>query len=250
MIKYTINKAFERNFPYPIWKIEVDCAHAQLAIESRNPDSTLPHFTVLNFDGSVRLEEFEVDAREWTLEDIQGDYLILKRYGDYSPIQAGIQIIHIPSKSSLYTYMEYVIKDVYHNTIHAFHRSIPAGLIFYIDIATGEISNQKDLNNEFPLREIHYPLPYQGTLPSFIKNLTIIGQIWLQPYRDLFLWSYHTQIADKYNLNLSLSSKHELYDSKIILEDLDKLIPQPYFIVKEHIFFLSSNKMKISSYLV
>lgn len=250
MIKYTINKAFERNFQFPIWKIEVDCAHAQIAVESRNPESTLPIFSVFTFDGNFTLKDFEVDSREWTLEDIQGDYLILKRFGDYSPVQAGIQVVHIPSKTSVFTYMEYVIKDVYQNTIQAYHRSIPSGLYFYIDIPTGEITNKLEGEKVFTPRDIHYPIPFQGKIPSFLQEITYVDQIWLQPYRDLFLWSYHSHTSDKYNLNLSLSSKNELYDSKIIIEDLDKLIPQPYFTVKEHIFFLSSNKMKISSYLV
>ena len=250
MTKYTINKAFERNFPHPIWKIEVDCAHAQIAVECRNQDSTLPFFSVFNFEGRDLLEQYEVDSREWTLEDIQGDYLILKRFGDYSPVQSGIQVIHIPSKTSLFTYMEYVIKDVYQNYIQAYHRSIPSGLWFYINITTGEISNKLIAENDFPLRDIHYPIPFQGKMPPFLHEITFVDQIWLQPFHDLFLWSYHSCAANKYNLNLSLSSKNELYDSKIIIEDLDKLIPQPYFTVKEHIFFLSSNKMKISSYLV
>ncbi|MCA5006330.1 hypothetical protein [Sphingobacterium bovistauri] len=250
MNKYTINKAFERIFPYPIWKIEVDCAHAQIAIESRNPQTTLPIFSVLSFEGNYTLENYEVDSKEWTLEDVQGDFLILKRYGDYSPVQAGIQVIHTPSSTSIFTYMEYVIKEVYKDVIIAHHRSIPAGLVFYIDIKTGEISNQNTEIQEFPFRNIQYPIPYQGNLPSFLNEISYIDQIWLQPYHDLFLWSYHSQTSNKYNLNLSLSSKNELYDSKVVINDMDKLIPQPYFTVKEHIFFLSSNKMKISSYLV
>ncbi|WP_159636356.1 hypothetical protein [Sphingobacterium composti Ten et al. 2007 non Yoo et al. 2007] len=250
MNKYTINKAFERNFPFPIWKIEVDCAHTQIAVEIRNPESTLPSFSVFSFSGDAKLDLYEVDSREWTLEEIQGDYLILKRFGDYSPIQAGIQVIHIPTKATIFTYMEYVIKDVYKNTILATHRSILTGINFYIDIATGEITNKFDCVPQFPIRDIHYPIHFQGKLPSFLSDISYIDQIWLQPYRDLFLWSYHTTNSNKYNLNLSLSSKNELFDSKMIIEDMDKLIPQPYFTVKEHIFFLSSNKMKISSYLV
>lgn len=250
MNKYTINKVFERNFPHPIWKIEVDCTQGQLAIECRNTDSTLPIFSVVNFKGELLLTQFEAESREWTLEDIQGDYLILKRFGEFSPVQAGIQIIHIPTKTILFTYMEYVIKEIYTDVIQAYHRSIPSGLYFYINISTGQVSNTNTAHANFPFRDIRYPVPFQGTTPSFLQKLNYIDQIWLQPYQDLFLWSYHTQTANNYNLNLSLSSKNELFDTKIIIDDLDKLIPQPYFTVKEHIFFLSSNKMKISSYLV
>lgn len=250
MNKYTINNVFERNFPFPIWKIEVDCLHNQLAVECRDPDSTLPIFYVLNFKGNLLLEQFHSESREWTLEDIQGDYLILKRFGEYSPIQAGIQVIHIPTKSTVFTYVEYIIKEVFNKVIQAYHRSIPSGLFFYIDIVTGEVSNTPSFDTSFPVRDIRYPIPFQGTVPSFLNQISFIDQIWLQPYKDLFLWSYHTQTANHYHLSLSLSSRNELYDTKVIIDDMDKLIPQPYFTVKDHIFFLSSNKMKISSYLV
>src|SRR5690606_40249865 len=124
---------------------------------------------------------------------IQGDYLILKRFGEYSPIQAGIQVIHIPTKSTVFTYMEYVIKEVFNKVIQAYHRSIPSGLFFYIDIVTGEVSNTPYFDTSFPARDIRYPIPFQGTVPSFLNQISFIDQIWLQPYKDLFLWSYHTQ---------------------------------------------------------
>lgn len=250
MNKYTINKVFERNFKHPIWKIEVDCMHRQLAVESRNVDSTRAVFSVLDFEGAWILECYEAESREWTLADIQGDYLILKRFGEFSPVEAGLQVIHIPTKTLVFNYMEYVIKEVYNNVIQAYHRSIPSGLFFYIDISTGEVSNSNTYQATFPFRDIHYPVPFKGTIPSFLQEFPYVDQIWLQPYQDLFLWSYHTQNNKYYNLNLSLSSRNELFDTKVIIDDLDKLIPQPYFTVKEHIFFLSSNKMKISSYLV
>lgn len=250
MIKYTINKSFEKVFDDPIWKLEVDSTYNCIAVETRNQETTLPSFSVITFDGDNVLYDFQVESKEWTLEAIQGDYLILKKYGSSSPVQAGIRVIHIPSKECICDFMEYVLKEVYQGYIYAIHRSIPAGLNFYINIQTGDITNHlSDIT--YPSNEINLPISYQGSLPKFMNEIDYVDQIWLQPLiQDHFLWSYHTGTHSNFNLNLTLSSKNKLFDSKVILKGITKLIPQPYFSVKEHIFFLSSNKKEITTYLV
>jgi len=249
MTKYTINKVFERNFQFPIWKMEVDTVNNLLAVESRNQTDTLPYFSIIDFEGLTHIDHMAAEAKEWTLEGVQGDYLILKRFGDYSPIQAGIQIIHIPSRTVLCTHLEYIIKEVYTEYIVARHRLIPSGIDYLIHIPTGNLMVQH-IPLVYCVRDINYPVPYQGQVPKFMQTIDFTDQLWLQPHRDLFLWSYHTIQSSKYALNLSISTKTELLDSKIMLNDLDKLIPQPYFTVKDYIFILSGDKMKISTYLV
>lgn len=250
MTKYTIKKIFERNFNLPIWKIEVDCTENLLAVECRDPDSTLPSFFVLDFEGTLLAKEITSEEKEWTLEAIQNHFIILKKYGSSSPIQPGIQIIHSLSGLVIANYPEYVLKDVYQDYILATHRTIPSGLNYYINIKDGSVSNSKPKELQLPLINIHYPIPYDGSLPSFVKELTFEDQIWLQPYKENFLWSYHTKESNGYSLHLSLSSKNQIIDSKIILFNLPQLIPQPYFTVKEYIFFLTNTKQEIAVYLV
>lgn len=250
MSKYTIKKAFEKHYPFPIWKIEVDCAINCLAIEFRNPDTTTPSFTVVDFDGNTLLENYTPDEKEWTLESIQGDFLILKRIGSTSPIQAGIQIFDIPSQRVICVHMEYVLKEVYINRLKVTHRSIPAGFDYYIDISTGKVSSNGVKETQLPQNLVSYPIAYQGRLPEFIQLLSFEDQIWLQPHNDIFIWSYHIKTTHSLDLHLCLSSKTEILDSKIVLNNLDKLIPQPYFKVKDYIFFLSNTKQEIAAYLV
>lgn len=250
MTKYTIKKIFERNFNLPIWKIEVDCKENLLAIECRNPESTVPSFFVLDFEGTMHSKEIIPDEKEWTLEAVQNDFIILKKYGSSSPIQPGVQIIHSQSGLVIANYPEYVLQDVYQDYILATHRSIPAGLSFYISIKDGSVSNLKPQEFQLPFTNVHYPIPYHGKLPSFVKELSFEDQIWLQPYKENFLWSYHTKQSNGYALHLSLSSKNQIIDSKVILNNLSRLIPQPYFTVKEYIFFLTNTKQEIATYLV
>jgi len=250
MNKYTIKKAFEKSFPSPIWKIEVDCACNCMAIEYRDPGTTLPSFSVLDFDGNVRCVALPADEKEWTLEAIQGEFLILKRFGSSSPIEAGIRILHYPSRSVVTTAMEYVLQEVYQGTVVARHRSIPEGLLFSMEIATGNITQSKDQTYLSPPLHIHYPIAYTGTLPHFIREIPFVDSIWLLPFDDIYIWSYHLAQEHKYDLHIALSTKNELFDTKIILKGLDRLIPQPFFQVERYIFFLSHTKQEIVTYLV
>ncbi len=250
MNKYTIKKAFQKGFPFPIWKIEVDCACNCMAVEYRDPHTTLPSFSVLDFDGNAKCSPLPANEKEWTLEAIQGEFLILKRFGSSSPIEAGIYILHYPSHSVVLTAMEYVLQEVYQGTILARHRSIPGGLLFSIEIATGKITQSQNKEYTSPLSHILYPIAYTGNIPRFIREIPFVDSIWLLPFDNIYIWSYHLAQEDKYDLYIALSTKNELFDTKIILQDLDRLIPQPFFQVERYIFFLSHTKQEIVTYLV
>lgn len=251
MNKYTIKNIFERRFSFPIWKIEVDCTAEHLAVEYRDPDSTLPYFAVIHFDGSSKSKDIHVEEKEWSLESVQKDHLILKRFGSSSPIEAGVRIIHYPTGRTVCDYREYVLVEVFEQTVLVKHRSIPEGLLYGIDIASGEVSLMAQNHSlRYPLFQIKYPVAYEGHKPSFIEQIPYVEHIWLLPYEDHFLWAYHVENDGKYDLHLQVSSRATTIADKIILESLDRLIPQPFFTVQGHIFFLSNCKLKIKGYLV
>ncbi|MFZ4862945.1 hypothetical protein ACL9RF_12245 [Sphingobacterium sp. Mn56C] len=250
MTKDTIIKVFEKSFPFPIWKIEVDSLQNSLAIEFRDSETTIPSFAVLDFRGQEKCAPFVADEKEWTLAAIQGDYLILKRFGTSSPIQAGIQIIHISTGRIIKTLMEYVLQEVYQDFIRANHRAVPSGMPVCIAIATGDTQYAGRETFKLPHSAVHYPIAYQGFVPAFIQELGFTDQLWLQPYGDLFIWSYHKEMDSTYQLHLCISDKTQRLDEKVILMDLKRLIPQPYFQVQEYIFFLSNTKVEIKAYLV
>jgi hypothetical protein len=250
MNKYSIKNIFEKEFSFPVWKIEVDCPTDCLVVECRDPKTTLPHFNILGFDGESKCSPIIAAEKEWTLEALQGEFLILKRFGSSSPIEAGIQIIHYPTGQIICHYMEYVLFDVYQGIVLARHRSIPGGLTFAIEMYSGQVNPHQNIDLQYPLSDIKYPLTYTGHKPPFIDDIPYVENIWLLPIDDRFIWSYHLSSDNKYNLHLLLTTRTEALDHKIILEDLDRLIPQPFFQVKRHIFFLSNTKLKIKAYLV
>lgn len=251
MNKYTIKKIFERRFSFPIWKIEVDCSNKLVAIEFRNPDTTLAHFAVFDFEGMDKGDQIIAKEKEWTLDSVQGEFLILKRFGSSSPIEAGIQIIHYCTGKILCDYREYVLVEVYNQVVVARHRAIADGLLYGIDIVNGHVSllpENKVL--DFPPTHIKYPISYQGHQPDFIRAIPFVDQLWILPYQEKFIWAYHMKNKDKFNLHLQVSTRTNTLDDQIILENLERLIPQPFFAVQEYIFFLSNCKLKIKGYLV
>lgn len=79
MTKYTTSLAFVERFPFEIWKIVVDPDSQQFAVELRHPDSTTPILYRLDFTGRIKLNHKEITPKEWTLDHIYGEQLILKK---------------------------------------------------------------------------------------------------------------------------------------------------------------------------
>lgn len=250
MTKYTIKKVLEKAFDEPIWKIEVDCRGTSLAVECRNAQTTYPTFYVYILNRKAIIAQYKAEEKEWTIDCIQGDYLILKKYGTSSPIQAGIKIIPIQRPEESITFAEYSLKNISLGTLVAVHRSIPSGLLFYIDIATGKVSNKAPDHLAPVTSPVANPFVYKGRLPPFMAHIEYADQLWLQPSTTNFIWCYHQKTAEGYDLHLVLTSKSEILDQVVVLKNLSQLIHQPFFMVNAYIFFLSDTKQDISTYLV
>ncbi len=250
MTKYTIKKAFNKAFPHPIWKIEVDQDHASIAVEYRCPETTKPFFSVFDLSGDTILDDYGVDEKEWTLAGIQNGRLILKNYGHDTPIQSGIKIIDILEKREIVTHLQYVYVELHNGYVVARHRSIPSGLFYYINIQTGEYSTQHAEYKAINKDQVYWPRVYTSKMPDFMNNIKYSDEIWLQKLENNYIWAYHKKQNYRYSLYLTLSTQNELLDEIEVIKDLPKLILHPFFIVNHNILILSGNKREIVSYLV
>ena len=249
MTKYTINKVFEKALASNIWKIEVDPMQPLIAVETRDMDSTEATFQVFDLEGNCRMSPCQADGKEWTLDSIQDGHLILKRVGEHTPIQEGIQIIDSSLNKTVFTSYEFILLDVFFRKVHARHRSIASGETIAIDILTGQYSPSPDNKFEICPNKIQYPITYQ-TKPHFLASEEIEGPIWLSKCATHYLWCYHQANADGYSLILALSDLNRLLDRQVILSQMGKMIPQPYFQMDRQLFFMTFDKREIVSYLV
>ena len=248
MTKYTINKVFERSFPANIWKIEIDPVQPLIAVETAISIAPWLPFRC-STSRKHRKAPCKAEAKEWTLDAIQDGHLILKRIGEHTPIQEGIQIIHIQTEQVIFSSYEFILLDVYDKVVQARHRSITSGETIAIDIYSGTYAPLSDRQLKFVCNKIQYPNTYTGK-PLFLAQESITGPIWLSTYKHHYIWCYHVENGDNFNLILTLSDLNHSHDRQVIMENMDKMIPQPYFQIGPQLFFMSFNKREIIAYLV
>ncbi|KGE15907.1 hypothetical protein [Sphingobacterium deserti] len=249
MTKYTIYKAFEKKFPYQIWKIVVDEEKKQIAVELRDMETTQGYVCVLDFDGQILLPSTAMDDKEWTLDAIKHETLILKKIGDTLPVKEGICLLDLNGEMR-YLSHQYIWLDTLSDHVKVRHRSIQSNFEEYIDIKTGKLAIGKQDFRVGDGSSIKIPIPYSGKLPDQLQHIEHIDYVWLSRAGEKLLWTYHKKHGDLYHLNLCVTDTSNLFYEKLLLEDMQKMIPQPYFQLGNQIFLMSYNKQEIVSYLV
>ncbi|WDF69976.1 hypothetical protein PQ465_06260 [Sphingobacterium oryzagri] len=249
MTKYTIYNAFQKEFPGQIWKIVVDGLRQEMALEIRDTETTIPQFFIVDFAGNSLSENNIVAEKEWTLEALQHQTLILKRVGDTHPVKEGIWLLDKQGNTRYLSY-EYTWIDTEVDYIKVRHRNIQSGFEEYIAIEQAKkvLTANSDISSAHSA--VKMPIPYHGTLPPYFDKKDLCDAPWVSRADDKFIWTYHSRQNGLYNLNLCIAdASNELYESTL-LHEMPKMIPQPYFQIGNQIFLMSYNKREIVSYLV
>lgn len=249
MTKDTINKVFQKAFHSNIWKIEIDSEQSLIATETRDTDTTNPSFYVFDFLGNDRMSPLETNEKEWTLDSIQNGHIVLKCVGEHTPVQEGVQIIRAEDQHVVYFSHQQVLVDTFKNFIVVRHRNIVSGGLLRIDLSSGKTSPYEKSAAILPHNAVRYPVSYPKT-PPFLKEDTITRPLWLAKTNDRFIWCHHHRVANTFNLILTLTDLNHILDQQVILSEMEKMIPQPYFQLGNQIFFMSFNKREIMSFLV
>ncbi|MFD2969900.1 hypothetical protein [Sphingobacterium bambusae] len=249
MTKYTIYKAFEKKFPSQIWKIVVDAQSLQVAVETRDNETTKPHLHVFDFAGRSLLENLPVDEKEWTLEALQHQTIILKRLGDTSPVKEGIWFLDLEGNTR-YLSHEHTWIDTCVDFVKMRHRSIQSGFEEYLDIRAASKAIGHDSSCDSYNTSLKMPSPYGGLLPPHLSHLTYVDIPWISLTDEKLLISYHSKDEEGYHLNLCVANASNVLHEQRLLQNMPKMIPQPYFQIGHQIFLMSYNKQEIVSYLV
>lgn len=249
MTKYTISKAFSQRFPFNIWKIVADSDSKLLAVELRNPADTLPILYSLDFEGVAHLSHLQLQPKEWTLDAVNKQLLVVKKVGENSPVGAGVLLIDHTGKT-LYESHEHILLQSEANHIVLRQRSLQAGFERYVDFENFQNAATPPPVNPATAAAITLPAVFNGEIPSFLKDVTIIDQLWLSRWQEKWIWSYHTKENNSYNLNLCIADRSNILYKQCLLQAMPKMIPQPYFQIANQIFLLSYNKQEIVSYLL
>lgn len=249
MSEYKIHNAFQQEFPSQIWKIVVDGIKQEIAVELRDEETTNPSFFIMDFKGNIVLDSKLIEEKEWTLEALQHQTLILKRVGDTTPIKEGIWLLD-KRGDTRYVSHEYIWIDTEVDYIKVRHRNIQSGFEEYIDIKEGKKKLSPGVSIAPSCSAVKMPIPYTGALPPYLQDRAPVDIPWVSRANEKLIWTYHSKQKTLYNLNLCIADESNvLYECSPLL-NMPKMIPQPYFQIGNQIFLMSYNKREIVSYLV
>jgi len=251
MANQTISKAFNTLFTYPIWRIEIDGENQLIAVETRNPEDTLPYLNVITFDGNSILQDFKITVKEWVLAGIQCSKLILKKISSNSPIEAGILVIDCYSPKKQEIWSNYVFMELVNYGVLVRPKMIEQGLKMFLDLNSLSIRNEKEIHIKPYESKIVYPVIYNGEVPLFLKDFPIEGEIWINAMDDYFIWAFYEKNKnDLYQIRIIQSTRNELINSLIAVSELPLKFFNIYFLIDKQIFLLTDNKQEFVSYLV
>ena len=251
MANHTISKAFNFIFTYPIWRIEIDAENKLIAIETRNPDDTLPYFNVITFEGTYVLRDFQAIAKEWVLGGIQCKKLILKKIAHNSPIDAGIQVVDCYYPQQQETWFNYIFIGMVDQGVLVRPKIIAQGFQLFLNLELMSIENKDEISIKPYTSKLVYPIIYNGELPIFLKDFPIDGEIWINTVNDHFIWAFYEKDKDnRYQIRLVQSTKERLTASMTVVSKLELKLFNIYFLIHEQIFLLTDNKREFVSYLV
>lgn len=243
MFKYTIKKAFEKEFPNKIWRIEVNSKNELLAIETRSESVPEAKIDILNFSGH-QLYSIQETEKEWTLFAITPHHILLKRTGQSSPMDPGLKCVCLKDDSA-YTHPGIIPLEVKGNQVlvqqGGFHLS---NSFSYFDVNTKELTISKE-----------HLIPDNNHLitPEMTQEHSSIDQgspVWKSTYEELEVSCFHKQNKGSYDLHMEVKKEGTIIQKKVILQGLTKILLQPYFQINHRLFFLSENQRKLITYLL
>jgi len=246
-----ITKAFHIVESNPIWRIEVDAQAEMIAVETRNPESTVATISVYNLKGETLHAGYKLPEKEWALACIQKGKVICKKYGESSPITSGIYIFDILSPdipASIFYAHQYI--SPFFGYIQVRHQQFHSGMEEYIDLETLALEKINQAHIKPFDNSVVFPLQYHTQVPKFLQQYAIDGELWISKIGDNFLWSFHEKSSDYWKINLIVSNRYEILEEYSFPEKISKKGQNIYFQIKKQIFLLSDNKQEIVSYLV
>lgn len=243
MFKYTIKKAFEKEFPNKIWRIEVNYKNELLAIETRSEYAPEAKVDILNFSGH-QFYSIQETEKEWTLFAITPDYVLLKRTGQNSPMDPGLKCVPF-NGSKAYTHPGIIPLEVRGNQVLVqqvgFHLS---NSFSYFDVNSKELTISK---------EHLTPDNNHIITPEMIRGHSSTNQrdpVWKSKYDELEVSCFHKHKNGSYDLHIEVKKGVKTIYETAILEGLTKILLQPYFQINHRLFFLSENQRKLITYLL
>lgn len=246
--------AYSITLPHAIWRMDFHPVAHTMAIEIRNGENGLAHFTVFDYkNGQLLLDSKSYGDRWWTLASVSGDHLFLCYYANPDlPNTSALAAVSLDTGEMAWEKFNIVLEGMTGEGPVAQLSHMPNGFLSLLEPASGNV-----LRNYLPDQVIPYlarPIFY----PSAINHLpSLAGQIentvgpWhYLRYGEKDFWAVHQQKNNGFQVRLIVTNGEVILHNAIIIDNLAKLLPEIFFIIKAHLFVISGNKRQIIAYKV
>lgn len=253
MDKYTLNSGILKNFLRPIWRIEVDPAYHLMAVESRAVREGAFFITVMDYSsGYCFLDEQQLTLPDihWVLAGIRSGIVVVRRMFPTSPLDAGICCFEAKTGELLWERYDLILDDLVGDWLGVRQRNWAFGQGSWVSIHDGQASEKFPPPNKPSVSDIVIPMVYLGNVPAVLHGYLWVGELWHAKCAANEVWAFHEDENGRYRIRMLITNGVGLVHDEIILSDLDKMLPEIFFIVGNRVFFVGDNKRDLISYLV
>ena len=249
--KDTLKPTLSEKVKGMVWRILVDDSHKLIAVESRDQDNKQVYFSVLNYETGLSCFKEKTLPERWnvSMAHLVQDTLLLKIYpADGNPVSKGIVALNCNTGEVAWERYNIAYQDMWREGLEAYNPDLLPRKSYLLDVKTG---NQIDTGSKTPINSpVLLPEPAeQNSIPGWITSGEIIGQVlYLREDRKTFL-AFHEKTSKNIRLRLIVFQDVAILLDLILKEDIQKLLPEAFFIVQNHLFCIRGNN-EVISYLV
>jgi len=253
MDKYTLKPSLSETFKSIIWKIETDDTESVIAIETRNSSDRISHYSAYNYStGECLFKEVTVeDSWHWGLDRVHQGIVFLHSYVHEShPEHKGI--IALNNKGNIaWQQFNKTLYDVTDEGLMIYNPKIQPKSFELIAAADG--SKISGNTKEFTPVQRNIVVPDILSDSALVKNLlpeNVVEPIFYKKFNDKVILVYHVRNKNLFSQQLAVYQDGNLVLRDNLASDIQKLNPEAFFIERNHMFCIRSNKQQFVSYLV
>jgi hypothetical protein len=253
MDKYTLKPSLSETFTSIIWKIETDDTESVVAIETRNSSDRISHYSAYNYaTGKCLFKEVTVeDSWHWSLDRVHQGIVFLHSYVHEShPEHKGIIALNHEGNIAWQQFNK-TLYDVTDKGLMIYNPKIqPKNFEL---IATADGSPVPGNAKEFTPVQRNIIVPDILSDVAFVKHLlpeNFVEPIFYKKFNDKVILVYHVRNGNLFSQQLAVYQDGSLVLQDNLASDIQKLNPEAFFIERNHMFCIRSNKQQFVSYLV
>ena len=247
-----LKQVFSEKFKGLIWKIRIHDKNEYIAIESRHLESRNVAFTVLDLQtGKIFFKERTyLEPMNLNLAYAAQDNLILtvNEHAE-SPESKGLISINSINGEILWERYNFSFNQADSSGLQVYDPKIyPRNYLWINHMSAENISKQE--NSPISTSDLLFPDLFESyVLPDFIEHDLILGQISVLHKVGLSIVSFHQKLENNIQQRLVVYQHDKIFIDDIIIEDIQKLQPESFFMVNNRLLYIR-NKNEIVSYFV